>query len=231
MQSVERSSLTDGGSLQLMSFDGLRCTDDPEQLGECSHVLVYLNEETHSHPQRSAQLHAELDQMLDARRHLVLVHESRPDHGAIPFKMIIDQTPRHLVRDEHGAKRLYQELAVPLHASEHFDVSATLLLSALAGVEEGPPLDPWPARAWRWIWGRVLQACGRANAPPHNKSRRPSRLRSVAEQLQQLQQLRGTGAPPRRAPFASFLPPLHGFGTARPPARPSKVDIKDEVRV
>ena len=44
-----------------------------------------------------------------------------------------DATPHSLVRDDHGHKRLYQELAVPLYPAEHFDVSATLLLGALAG--------------------------------------------------------------------------------------------------
>ena len=39
------------------------------------------------------------------------------------------------MRDEFGAKRLYQELAVPIYPGEHFGVSATLLLNALAGAQ------------------------------------------------------------------------------------------------
>ena len=155
----ENSWLHEAWAAEAASFDGLRCTDDPEHVlsivptpshknlaappltrssivpSRCSHVLVYLNAETHSHPTHSAKLHQELDRLLKARHHFVLVHESRPEHHAASFKSIIDATPKHLVRDEFGAKRLYQELAVPIYPGEHFDVSATLLLNALAGAQ------------------------------------------------------------------------------------------------
>ena len=136
----ERSPLSTGtglalsrqGSLDADGFRGLQWTDDPSEVGDCSHVVVYLNGQTHSGA-HAAALHAELNRHLLEKRHLVLVHESRPRLGGMPFKAVIDATPHSLVRDDHGHKRLYQELAVPLYAAEHFDVSATLLLGALAG--------------------------------------------------------------------------------------------------
>ena len=117
----------------------LKWTDEWEDVdgGGCAHVLVYLDGRTHDGP-HAAALHADLDRLLkrDPKVHLVLVHENRRggEHHGATFKSIIEATPPWLVRDpETGAKRLYQELAVPLFSNEHFDVSATILLGALAG--------------------------------------------------------------------------------------------------
>ena len=89
-------------------FDGLCCTDDPTLLPVCTHVLVYLNGDTHTDPVHSAALHRQLDEIIKAKHHLVLVHENRAEFNGRSFASIIESTPKALVRDESGAKRLYQ---------------------------------------------------------------------------------------------------------------------------
>ena len=89
-------------------FDGLYCTDDPTLLPVCAHVLVYLNGDTHTDPVHSAALHRQLDEIIKAKHHLVLVHENRAEFHGRSFARIIESTPKGLVRDESGAKRLYQ---------------------------------------------------------------------------------------------------------------------------
>ena len=89
-------------------FDGLHCTDDPSLLPVCAHVLVYLNGDTHTDPVHSAALHRQLDEIIKGKHHMILVHENRVDFNGKSFKSIIDGTPKGLVRDESGAKRLYQ---------------------------------------------------------------------------------------------------------------------------
>ena len=89
-------------------FDGLYCTDDPTLLPVCTHVLVYLNGDTHTDPVHSAALHRQLDEIIKAKHHLVLVHENRAEFNGRSFASIIESTPKALVRDESGAKRLYQ---------------------------------------------------------------------------------------------------------------------------
>ena len=89
-------------------FDGLYCTDDPTLLPVCTHVLVYLNGDTHTDPVHSAALHRQLDEIIKAKHHLVLVHENRAEFNGRSFASIIESTPKGLVRDESGAKRLYQ---------------------------------------------------------------------------------------------------------------------------
>ena len=111
---------------EVSGFDGLHCTDDPSQLNVCSHVLVYLNGETHTDPSHSAALHRQLDEIIKAKHHLILVHENRADFNGKSFKSIIDGTPKGLVRDESGAKRLYQ---VSKHVRRSMTYDSTSLLT------------------------------------------------------------------------------------------------------
>ena len=83
-------------------------TDNPDCLRECQHFVVYLNAHTHTGAKAQA-LHAELDAALEQRRHIILIHETRPSAGGATFASIVNATPTWLSwNQETGAKRLYQ---------------------------------------------------------------------------------------------------------------------------
>lgn len=98
----------------------LTISTDPDAALTAGVALVYLNDRTHD---RAEALHAELVNVLDAKRPMLLVQEFREAHGALSFGDIIQRTPQHL--KERG---LYTQLASPLYDGEHHQLACLLAM-------------------------------------------------------------------------------------------------------
>ena len=71
----------------------LHITCDPDELFAAQKFLLYLNLSTWN----DAGLQAEVEAALDREMPLLLVHEQRTGHGAVPFGRIIERTPPALL--------------------------------------------------------------------------------------------------------------------------------------
>ena len=249
--------ITRGGGGKHQSVDHhfrLKWTDDPADVDSCAHVLVYLDAKTHEEgAAHTAALHAELDLLLkrDPKVHMVLVHENRhgEHHGATfhgaTFKSIIDATPPSLVRDPAGAKRLYQELAVPLFASEHFDVSATILIGALAGAHAEEESGRMRRLRKKLLGAPKPRPSAMDGHPKVEKQaaaqKQKSRPSAASAQTAAARGFRRSHPDPKRdaLPTAHSLPEFAGGAAARdawPPSRPpaalgeSQAHVHEQLR-
>jgi len=98
-----------------------------EEDPEAEFFLLYLNGKTFPNP----DLAAELTSALEREQIVVLAHECDEQRHAAPFGAIIDQTPPELIR-------IFEEIAIALHTSEHRTVGLRLLADRLgSGKSEG----------------------------------------------------------------------------------------------
>jgi len=103
-------------------------------LATATHVLLYLNHDTFSSASGVSLAH-EVRLALRLKLRVLLVHETRPQHGGCPFDRFFHVTPDDLVCPPH---HLYQRVAVPLHAHRrHLAVALSQLAAAM-----GPLLKP-----------------------------------------------------------------------------------------
>ena len=119
----------------------LQITSDPDERPAAQKFLLYLNLSTWS----DAGLQAEVEAALDREMPLLLVHEQRAGHGAVPFGTIIERTPPALL--ERG---IFKSLAVPLYEG---DEHQRVCIRVMIGVRASPP----SRRRWRWPVRRRLQ--------------------------------------------------------------------------
>ena len=125
-------------------------TTNPEQLGglkDATHMLVYLNKETFVGA-AGERLANELrlirsSQALHNRVTLLLVHETRPEHGGCDFDRFFHVTPVDIVRPPGD---LYAStIAIPLHAHErHIAVALSQLAKALGAKAKLSSQNPTP---------------------------------------------------------------------------------------
>lgn len=119
----------------------LHITCDPEERLAAERFLLYLNMSTWN----DGGLQAEVEAALDREMPLLLVHEQRTSHGAVPFGTIIERTPPALL--ERG---IFKALAVPLYdGDEHQRVCLRVMI--------GVPKSRSPHRRWRWPMRRRMQ--------------------------------------------------------------------------
>ena len=120
-------------------------------------MLLYLNDRTHDN---ATDLHAELEGTLRTERRVVLVHEERHGHGALPFVEILMRTPRNLI-----TLNVYKDIATPLYDGEaHRHVSVLATLNVIMGNEDGDEMSsPFSKLIARWA--REMQAAMRRLAP------------------------------------------------------------------
>lgn len=119
----------------------LQITSDPDERFAAQKFLLYLNLSTWN----DTGLQAEVEAALDHEMPLLLVHEQRAGHGAVPFGTIIERTPRALL--ERG---IFKSLAVPLYdGDEHQRVCIRVMI--------GVPVSPPSRRRWRWPVRRRVQ--------------------------------------------------------------------------
>ena len=122
----------------------LHITRDPDELFAAQRFLLYLNLSTWN----DASLQAEIEAALDREMPLLLVHEQRTGHGAVPFGRIIERTPPALL--ERG---IFKALAVPLYDG---DEHQRVCLRVMIGVPTSPPSTP-SRRRWGWPVRRRVQ--------------------------------------------------------------------------
>ena len=117
-------------------------TTNPEELGglrDATHMLVYLNKETFVGP-AGERFASELrlvqsDKKLKERVTLLLVHETRMEHGGCDFDRFFHVTPADLVRPPGD---LFRTIATPLHAHERHVAVALSQLATTLGAKVKP---------------------------------------------------------------------------------------------
>ena len=144
LQAEVSEAATGSVALKHMERENLRVTLEPSQRPHATHFLLYLHRETHTN---ATLLHAELECALREHQKIVLVHEQRPNGGAVPFSYFLNEThmvtPVHLIQpratlaqapSRGPVKGIYSEIAVPLYDGEYLKTSLrlTLLRASLA---------------------------------------------------------------------------------------------------
>ena len=117
-------------------------TTNPEELGglrDATHMIVYLNKETFVGP-AGERFASELrlvqsDKKLKERVTLLLVHETRMEHGGCDFDRFFHVTPADLVRPPGD---LFRTIATPLHAHERHVAVALSQLATTLGAKVKP---------------------------------------------------------------------------------------------
>jgi len=120
--------------------DELHVTTNTEHLGECDHVLLYLNGQTWTRGEASTSFCDELMRAMDLNVHVLLAHEM-PGRGgqtqrfAVEFAAFFGHpdgaTPPALL-----ARGIYSEIAVPLKGGAWREASMVLFGMALGMSEE-----------------------------------------------------------------------------------------------
>ena len=119
----------------------LQITCDATQRLAAQRFLLYL----HLRTWNDTDLQAEVEAALASNTPLLLVHEQRAGHGAVPFGMIMEQTPPALI--ERG---IFKSVAVPLYdGDEHQRVCLRVMI--------GVPALPPSRRRWGWPVRRRVQ--------------------------------------------------------------------------
>ena len=107
-------------------------------------ALLYLNIETFT--KNSAELEGELQQLLDVKVPVVMIHERRQEYGACEFSRFF------ALCDRVVAKNLFSDLAIPLLDGPHKAVSLALVAEKLGGYPEKAL-----TKRSRWLlWQRSL---------------------------------------------------------------------------
>ena len=120
----------------------LTITRQPEEWQHASFFLLYLNEHTFDSGPEKERLYEELGRALEAGMKMLLIHEQREEHGAVPFDHFVG---RYSTVTPHRLRHLgiYHELAVPLYSGAHGRVSLRMALRR-------PGLTDPPPEALRW---------------------------------------------------------------------------------
>jgi len=115
----------------------LQVTQEPAQMGEADHVLLYLNNSTWSNgdAQRKAALTAEVLTALTEGRKLLLVHEEDEARDGVAFAHFFgaDATPPELLQH-----KIYAEIAIPMKAGAYRSISLALVERALSLDKQAP---------------------------------------------------------------------------------------------
>ena len=120
----------------------VKVTSNPDDRHTAQRFLLYLN----LHTWKDDALQSEVDAALANEMPLLLVHEQRSGHSAVPFGTIMERTPPALL--ERG---IFKSLAVPLYdGEEHQRVCLRVMVGAA---------DPQshPRSRWKWPLRRRLQ--------------------------------------------------------------------------
>ena len=133
----------------------LTVTDVVDEMHAAQHFLILLNKETHTRGEATEQLCQDIRRALAAGVHLLLVHETRPEHRRCTFKEIIDSTTAADLCIRPGG--MYDELAVEMCGGEHARISLRLLLDGLS-LSSRPSLSQSGSRSFAGQLSQCLSA-------------------------------------------------------------------------
>ena len=128
----------------------VKVTTNPDERYAAQRFLLYLN----LHTWNDDALRSEVDAALTNEMPLLLVHEQRSGHGAVPFGAIMERTPPALL--ERG---IFKSLAVPLYDGEEHQ---RVCLRVMVGAPDPPSK---PRSLWKWPLLRRLQIKVDGNLP------------------------------------------------------------------
>ena len=120
--------------------DELHVTTNTEHLGECDHVLLYLNGQTWTRGEASTSFCDELMRAMDLNVHVLLVHEmpgigGQTQRFAVEFAAFFGH-PDGATAPALLARGIYSEIAVPLKGGAWREASMVLFGMALGMSEE-----------------------------------------------------------------------------------------------
>ena len=115
----------------------LQVAQEPAQMGEADHVLLYLNKSIWSNEdaQRKAALTAEVLTALTEGRKLLLVHEEDEGRDGVAFSHFFgaDATPPELLQH-----KIYAGIAIPMKAGAYRSISLALVERVLCLDKQAP---------------------------------------------------------------------------------------------
>eukprot|EP00966_Prymnesium_polylepis_P022125 509089-Prymnesium_polylepis.1 len=179
MRQCARSGMLDELRGVLGSEDALLTTDDPAMLMAAACRVLYFNRDTWT-SDGSRALAESLRVTLSRGLSVLLVHETDPEKGGVPFSHFFDasQTPAYLI-----GMRLYGPIAAPLRPSTHSSLSLSLLaLHVAAAIRSAGPHAPIAKRTgskltvlrsvYRQTYNRLKLSTGSQNHHDESSLRR-----------------------------------------------------------
>lgn len=141
-----------GGGSEKPTKPKLAVTTNPEDQFKARRFLLLLNEHTHTRGAASERLHEELGAALDRRMPLLLVHEQRAGHDAVPFEFFFSSrggqsvTPTYLLGSDStesspARPSIYAELATPLYDGAEHQAASLREMLATKGIRREPPVQ------------------------------------------------------------------------------------------
>ena len=108
----------------------LTTTSDDTERHLAQYFLLYLSGDTNN---ELRAMHTDIAETLVHGQPLLLVHEQRDDHNAVPFATIIERTPAGLL-----SSGIYTATAVPLYGGAEFQrVCLRIMLHRLKSAQQG----------------------------------------------------------------------------------------------